>query len=144
MYSDPIQRRRPALREHDRLPQGFFDSAPDNVYSSSTRRRHALSPSSTLHPPKFLSRFFSLFHPPQPTTGESMDLQQSQRSSISSHPGPRAVEVATVRDKETLFVARRPEQTSDNVQRITNPTWWTRILFLCCVSVPSADTNGRQ
>ncbi|OAX33666.1 hypothetical protein K503DRAFT_804197 [Rhizopogon vinicolor AM-OR11-026] len=30
--SDPIQRRRPALREHDRLPQSFFGSPPDNVH----------------------------------------------------------------------------------------------------------------
>ncbi|OJA19453.1 hypothetical protein AZE42_05667 [Rhizopogon vesiculosus] len=107
MYSDPIQRQRPALREHDRLPQDFFDSARDNVYSSSTRCRHALSPSSTLRPPNFLGRFSSLFHPPQPTTGKSMELQQPQKPSISSHPGPRAVEVATVRDKEVhLFFFR--------------------------------------
>ncbi|OJA21076.1 hypothetical protein AZE42_09133 [Rhizopogon vesiculosus] len=104
-----------------------------------------MSPSSTLRPPNFVGHFSSLFHPPRPTTGESMELQQPQKRSISSHPGPCAVEVATVRDKEALFVARRPEQMSDKVKRIKNTTWWTRcILFLCCVSVQSTDINGRQ
>jgi len=132
--------------------------------SSNTRRpRHALSPSSTLRPPNFnfLDRFSSFFHPSQPTTGQSMELQRPQKPIISSHPGPRVVEVATVRDKEVrlflsitetpitsaqaLFVARRPDQMSDKVKRIKNPTWWTRcILFFCCVSVHSVDTNGRQ
>ncbi|OJA12268.1 hypothetical protein AZE42_13756, partial [Rhizopogon vesiculosus] len=88
--SDPIQHRRPARHEHARLPQGFFDGAPDNVHSSGTRRSLALSFSSTSRPHQFLGRFSSLFHRPQPTTGESNELRQSQRQHMTSHPGPHA------------------------------------------------------
>ncbi|OJA09773.1 hypothetical protein AZE42_11472 [Rhizopogon vesiculosus] len=108
---------------------------------SGTPRRRALSPSSTTYPHVFFGRFSSVFHRPQPTTSESMELQQHRTPSTSSHPGPRAIEVAPVRDKQALFVARRPEQASDKLKRIKNPTWWTRcILFICCASAPSPDT----
>ncbi|OJA14071.1 hypothetical protein AZE42_11166 [Rhizopogon vesiculosus] len=141
--SDPIQRRRPARREHARLPQGFFDGVPDNVHPSGTRRSLAPSPSSTPRPHEFFGRFTSLFHRPQPTISVSIELQKAQRQHMSSHPGPRAVEVAPVRDKETLYVAPRQEPVSDRVKRIQNPTWWTRcVLFICCVSIPSPDSNG--
>ncbi|OAX40414.1 hypothetical protein K503DRAFT_620527 [Rhizopogon vinicolor AM-OR11-026] len=141
--SDPIQRRPPARCEHARLPQGFFDDAPDNVHASSTHRSLALSLSSTSRTHEFLGRFSSLFHRPHPTTGESSELQQSQRQHMTSHPGPHAVEVAPVRDKQALYVAPRQEPVSERAKHIKNPTWWTRcILFICCVSVPSTDTNG--
>ncbi|OAX35559.1 hypothetical protein K503DRAFT_784990 [Rhizopogon vinicolor AM-OR11-026] len=55
-----------------------------------------------------------------------MALQQAQTQHMSSHPGPRAVKVAPVRDKQALFVSPRQETVSDLVKRIKNPTWWTR------------------
>ncbi|OJA14730.1 hypothetical protein AZE42_12705 [Rhizopogon vesiculosus] len=64
---------------------------------------------------------------------------------MSSHPSPHVIEVAPVRDKQALYVAPRQERLSDRVKRIKNPTWWARcVLFICCVSVPSANTNGHQ
>ncbi|OAX32370.1 hypothetical protein K503DRAFT_616012 [Rhizopogon vinicolor AM-OR11-026] len=109
--------------------------------SSGTRRRRSLSPSSTSRPHDFFSRFSSLFYRTQPTTSESIELQQSQRQHMHSHSSPRTVEVAPVRDKQALYVAPQQEQLSDRVKHIKNPTWWTRcILFICCVSIPSPDT----
>ncbi|OAX32811.1 hypothetical protein K503DRAFT_804916, partial [Rhizopogon vinicolor AM-OR11-026] len=146
MNSDPIQRQRPVRREHPRLPQGFFDGAPDNVHSSSTHHHSlTLSSSSTSRPHKFLGRFSSFFHRPQPTIDESRELQQSNRKHMTSHPGPHAIEVAPVRDRQALYVAPRQEPVGDQVKRIKNPTWWTRcVLFICCVSVPSPDTSSHQ
>ncbi|OJA15176.1 hypothetical protein AZE42_05411 [Rhizopogon vesiculosus] len=99
--------------------------------SSGIRRSLALSPPSTSRPYEFLGRFTSLFHRPKQTIGESMELQQAQRQHMSSHPGPGAVEVAPVRDKQALYVAPRQELVSDRVKRIKNPAWWTH-------------TNGHQ
>ncbi|OJA10477.1 hypothetical protein AZE42_09336, partial [Rhizopogon vesiculosus] len=143
MNSDPIQRQRPVQREHARLPQGFFDGALDNAHSSGTHHSLTLSSSSTSRPHNFLGRFSSLFHRPQPTNGESRELQQSKRQHETFHHSPHAVGVAPVRDRQALFVAPRQEPVSDQVKRIKNPTWWTRcVLFICCVSVPSPDTNS--
>ncbi|OAX32734.1 hypothetical protein K503DRAFT_776352 [Rhizopogon vinicolor AM-OR11-026] len=144
-YSNPIQRQRPARHDHARLPQGFFDGAPDNIHSSGAHRSLALSSSPTSRPHQFLSRFSSLFHRPQPTIGESSELQQTQRQHMTSHPDPPAVEVAPVRDRQALHVAPRQEPVSERVKRIKDPTWWTRcVLFICCASVSSPDTNGHQ
>ncbi|KAJ8591576.1 WD40 repeat-like protein [Rhizopogon salebrosus TDB-379] len=76
-------------------------------------------------------------------TDESIELQQPPpRSAVSGH-SPHAIDVAAVRDKEALYVARRPERTSEQATRIENPTWWTRcILFICCVS--TQRTEGHQ
>ncbi|OJA12760.1 hypothetical protein AZE42_09099 [Rhizopogon vesiculosus] len=101
MDRDPIQRQRPARREHARLPHGFFDGAPQH----GTHRSFSPSPSSTSRPHEFLVRFTSLFHSPQPTIGESMELQQGQRQHMSSHPGPSAIEVAPVRDKQVRLLS---------------------------------------
>ncbi|OJA11538.1 hypothetical protein AZE42_09864 [Rhizopogon vesiculosus] len=145
MNSDLIQRRRPTRREPARLPQGFFDGMPGNVHSSGTRRNLVVSPSSTSRSHGFLGRFTSFFHRPQPIIGGSMEPQQPERRSISSRHLPRDVEVAPVRDKQALYVSPRQEPVSERVKGITNPTWWTRcVLFICCVSVPSTDTNGHQ
>ncbi|OJA20568.1 hypothetical protein AZE42_13037 [Rhizopogon vesiculosus] len=100
------------------LPQGFFDGAPNNVHFSSTSRHRALLPSSTSRPRYFLGRFPSLFHRPQSTIGESVELQRPQRL---SHPDPSVAEVAPVHDKQALFVARQPEQTSDKVKTDQEP-----------------------
>ncbi|OJA19455.1 hypothetical protein AZE42_05669 [Rhizopogon vesiculosus] len=145
MNSVLIQRRRRTRREHARPPQGFFDGVPDNVHSSGTHRSLALSLSSTSRPHALLGRFTSLFHRPQPVIGGSMELQRPERRGISSRHLPRDVEIAPVRDKQALYVAPRQETVNERVKRITNPTWWTRcVLFICCVSVPSPDTNGHQ
>jgi hypothetical protein len=50
---------------------------------------------------------------------------------------------SSVTPVQALYVARRPERTSEQATRIKNPTWWTRcILFICCVSTQS--TEGHQ
>ncbi|OJA19460.1 hypothetical protein AZE42_05672 [Rhizopogon vesiculosus] len=140
MNSDPIRRRRPARPEHTRLPQGFFHGAPDNIHSSSTRRSLTLSSSSISRPHEFLGRFSSLFHRPQPTIGESSELQQSQRQHMTSHPRPHAVEVAPVRDKQALYVAPRQEPVSERVKlqtpTVTNrvDTFHLSIEFTCTVN----------
>ncbi|OAX31651.1 hypothetical protein K503DRAFT_61829 [Rhizopogon vinicolor AM-OR11-026] len=79
--------------------------------------------------------------PPIPALVPSKLLQFATKRCMSFF----SITESPMTSAQALFVARRPEQTSDKVQRITNPTWWTRcILFFCCVSVQSADTNGRQ
>src|SRR5437588_288522 len=121
-----------------------------------------MSPTSTSRPNVFFGRLSSLLQRPQPTIGESRELQQTQRQHMTSHPGPRAVEVAPVRDKQVcllpflrslnfdnsvqaLYVAPRQEPVSERVKRIKNPTRWTRcVLFICSVSLPSPDTNSHQ
>src|SRR5437899_3090872 len=40
-----------------------------------------------------------------PTTGESTELQHSQRQHITSHLGPHAVEVAPMRDKQVCLLS---------------------------------------
>ncbi|OJA19815.1 hypothetical protein AZE42_12341 [Rhizopogon vesiculosus] len=120
---------------------GYSLDRPWLSQSSGTRRRRALSPSSTPRRHDLFGRFSSLFHRPRPTTSESMELQQPQRQHMHSHSSPRTVDVAPVRDKQALYVTPRQERLSDRVKHIKNPTWWTRcILFICCVSVPSPDT----
>ncbi|KAJ8590676.1 hypothetical protein M405DRAFT_815691, partial [Rhizopogon salebrosus TDB-379] len=80
-------------------------------------------------------------HRSQPNTDEPTELQQQPTPSISPHDARHVVEVAAVRDREPLYVARRPERTMDQVERIGNLKWWRRcILFICCAHIP--DTNG--
>ncbi|KAJ8581601.1 WD40 repeat-like protein [Rhizopogon salebrosus TDB-379] len=82
-------------------------------------------------------------HHSQPNTDEPTGLQQQLTPSIPSHDGRHVVEVAAVRDRETLYVAQRPERTSDQAERIGKLKWWKRcILFICCTHIP--DTNGPQ
>ncbi|OAX36722.1 hypothetical protein K503DRAFT_280878 [Rhizopogon vinicolor AM-OR11-026] len=151
MNTDATTRHPTQLDNTHRLPRDFDDTR-DGVHSSTVRgthsrstvrRRRAPARSSTSRPYAFLSRLSSLVHRSQATTDQSTELQQRQRQSITSHHSPQIVEVAAVRDKEALFVARRPERVRDMVKRIKNPTRWTRIiLFICCVSLP--DTNDPQ
>ncbi|KAJ8587075.1 WD40 repeat-like protein [Rhizopogon salebrosus TDB-379] len=141
--------RRPDQLEHARrlIPRGFFGDAQDGVHPSVTPGNHSrsstcrrpLPPSSSWRPRALLAHFSSLFHSSPPNTNEPVEFQQrSRRSMPSQHiDSPHPVEVPAVRDKETLFVAGRPERISDMVKRIKNPTWWTRcVLFICCVSIP--------
>ncbi|OJA21073.1 hypothetical protein AZE42_09130 [Rhizopogon vesiculosus] len=114
-----------------------------SIQSSGTHRSRALSSSSTSHPHEFLDRFSSPMVGRGRWKSESRELQKSKRQHMTSHPGSH--EIAPVRDKQALYVAPWQEPVSDRVKRITNPTWWTRcVLFICCVSVPSPDTNSHQ
>ncbi|KAJ8587074.1 WD40 repeat-like protein [Rhizopogon salebrosus TDB-379] len=142
--------RRPAQIEHARrLQRGFFDSR-DGVHSSampsthphSSTRPRALAPSSASRPYAFLSRFSSFFYHSQPNnTRESIEHQHSQSRNIASQHSPSPVKVAVVRDKQALYVTRRPERVSDQAKRIKDPTWRTRcILFICCIF--ARDANG--
>ncbi|OJA15004.1 hypothetical protein AZE42_10204 [Rhizopogon vesiculosus] len=105
--------------------------------SSGPRRSLALSPSPTSRPHEFLGHFTSLFHRPQTTVGESMGLQQPQTQHMSSHPGPRAVEVAPVRDKQALFVSPRQETVSDQTAMVINrvDTFHLSIQFTCATNL---------
>ncbi|OJA16112.1 hypothetical protein AZE42_10421, partial [Rhizopogon vesiculosus] len=115
--------RRPAKPEYvPRLPQGFFDDARDGVQSSTipithvhppAPRRRRFMPSLTLHPHDLLIQLSSLFRHSQPTTGEATALQQLPRQNVSSRHRPPIVEVPTAQDKQTLYVARRPERPGD-------------------------------
>lgn len=144
-----------AHRAPRRIPRGFFDGVvQDSVDSPATRhlhphpsvrrRRSSLAPSSGFRPHTLLAHVLSLFRRRQPNTGEATELQQLSRSSTSVYRSPGAVEIAAVRDKKALYVARRPERASDKAKRIKNPSRWTRfVLFICCVSTQHT-TDGRS
>ncbi|KAG2342298.1 WD40 repeat-like protein [Suillus weaverae] len=99
--------------EEDQTAPGFFNDAQSDVRSSAIRgthfsayRRRAAPVPSSANPRALLIRFSSLFHYSHSNTDEPTELQQR---TISSHHSPRTVKVAAVRDKQALFVARRPE-----------------------------------
>ncbi|KAG2737597.1 WD40 repeat-like protein [Suillus brevipes Sb2] len=92
----PIQARR--------IPQGFFDGVQNGAQSSTARGTHS-RPRSTQAP--LLERFASLFHPSH--ADGAIELQQRPTRSVFSRRPP-IVEVPAVRDKQSLFVARRPER----------------------------------
>ncbi|OJA11286.1 hypothetical protein AZE42_05692 [Rhizopogon vesiculosus] len=73
-----------------------------------------------------------------------MELPHNPGPTISQHQhSPSPVEVAAVRDKQALYVARRPEPVSEQVKRTKKLTWWSRcILFICCVSTAGVGTDG--
>ncbi|KAJ8590684.1 hypothetical protein M405DRAFT_815715 [Rhizopogon salebrosus TDB-379] len=82
-------------------------------------------------------------HHSQPNTDEPTELQQQPTPSISPHDGRHVAEVAAVRDRVPLYVARRPERTREQVERMRDLKWWECcILFICCTHIP--DTNGPQ
>ncbi|KAG1735981.1 hypothetical protein EDB19DRAFT_1056845 [Suillus lakei] len=84
--------------------------------------------------PDTLGRLSSLFRSP-PDTNEAIELRQLSRPTVSSRCSPHVVEVAAMRDKQALYVARRPETANEKARRIKNPKPWVRVvLFLCCVS----------
>ncbi|KAG0694555.1 WD40-repeat-containing domain protein [Suillus ampliporus] len=134
------------------LPQRFFDDAPNRVRSSATghlhphpsahRRRGALASSSGSGPHTLLGRLPFPFRRSKSNAAEATELQQHPRRGTSSHHSPGIVDVAAIRDKQALYVARRPETASDKAKRIKNPKWWVRVvLFLCCVSPATDDSN---
>ncbi|OAX31864.1 hypothetical protein K503DRAFT_870448, partial [Rhizopogon vinicolor AM-OR11-026] len=123
----------------------LFNGAQDNVHSSNTHCSLALSSSLTSRPHKLLGHFSSLFYLPQPTIGESKELQQTQGQHMTSHPGPRAAEVAPVWDKQALYLAPRQETVSERVKCIKNPAWWTcRVVFICGVTCICSQTRHQQ
>ncbi|KAG1721084.1 WD40-repeat-containing domain protein [Suillus lakei] len=65
----------------------------------------------------------SLFRSP-PNANEGIELQQWPRQITSSHCSPQVVEVPAMRDREVIFVARRPETASEQARRIKNPKPW--------------------
>jgi len=94
-----------------RIPPTFFDDF--DIHSSTSPGVHHHSSHRVLAPSiesarALFSRFPSLFHRSHSGTGD--ELQQTQRQGIFSRRGPRVVQVAAVRDKQTLFVAPRPKQ----------------------------------
>ncbi|KAG2739634.1 WD40 repeat-like protein [Suillus brevipes Sb2] len=94
--------RRPPIQAR-RIPQGFFDGVQNGAQSSTARGTHS-RPRSTQAP--LLERFASLFHPSH--ADGAIELQQRPTRSVFSRRPP-IVEVPAVRDKQSLFVARRPE-----------------------------------
>ncbi|OJA15005.1 hypothetical protein AZE42_10206 [Rhizopogon vesiculosus] len=63
---------------NEKTPElAFHEALILAVHSSGTRHNLAPSPSSTSRQHEFLGRFTSLCHRPQPTIGESMELQQA-------------------------------------------------------------------
>ncbi|KAG2034616.1 hypothetical protein BDR03DRAFT_1013231 [Suillus americanus] len=90
-----------------KIPQGFFDGVqngaqyPSSFYFTAT-------PSQYLG--ILLERFSSLFCHSHPNINGAIELQRRPTRSIFSHRDPRIVEVPTVQDRKTLFVARRSER----------------------------------
>ncbi|KAG0693093.1 WD40-repeat-containing domain protein [Suillus ampliporus] len=85
-------------------------SIPDaSVNITALSRRRALVPSLG-SPTALLARLSSLFHRPQINARAATSPQQRPRRSIHPHHRPPRVDVAAVRDRQALFVARRPER----------------------------------
>ncbi|KAG2060533.1 WD40 repeat-like protein [Suillus hirtellus] len=161
----PIQARR--------IPPGFFDG----TQSSTARGTHTLSPAHNPRSPRpplsaipraLLERLLSSFHHSHSDADGATELQQRPRRSIFSR-GPPIVEVATVPDKKTLFVAPQPwpqqqspshaQGSSSQSQPTTTPAqgtstavpgaataqspriplWARFVLFICCASPPYAN-----
>ncbi|KAG2054843.1 WD40 repeat-like protein [Suillus hirtellus] len=79
----------------------------------------------------------SLFRSP-PNADEAIELQCCP-GPTTSHLSRHVDDVAAMRDKEVLVVARRPDTASEIARRVKNPKPWVRVVFfLCCVS-PGTD-----
>ncbi|OJA15927.1 hypothetical protein AZE42_02635 [Rhizopogon vesiculosus] len=123
MYISHGATQRPAKLEHvRRLPQGFFDDPQDGIQTStipithvrpSASRRRGFTASLDLRPHALLNQLSSLFRRSQRNTGVATTLQQLPRQNVSSRHRPSVIDVATAQDKQTLYVARRPERPGD-------------------------------
>ncbi|KAG1879055.1 hypothetical protein F4604DRAFT_1752599 [Suillus subluteus] len=148
------------------VPQGFFDGVQNGAKFSTARDtcpRSAAHHTRSARAP-LLARFSSFFR--RSHTDDATQLQQRPRQTTFSR-GPRIVEVATIRDKESVFLARPPRQETqpqhqshgrgsstippapDTATRLAHsrPSLWTRlVLCLCCVSLPHIDDddNAKQ
>lgn len=112
--SDATRHPAQPMKAH-RVPPGFFDDLRGNIHSStsygvhpsSDRRSHCpLTPSIS---PVLLGRLPLLFRRSHSHTSESTEIQQHSRLTTLFRHGPLTLQVAAVRDKQALFVARRPE-----------------------------------
>ncbi|KAG2039696.1 WD40-repeat-containing domain protein [Suillus americanus] len=107
-------------------PQHYIDETTESKMPSGSR------------PSALISRLSSLFRSP-PNADEEIELRHCPGPTTSSYCSPHVVDVAAMRDREVIFVARRPETASEMAKRIKNPKPWVRVvLFLCCVS-PGTD-----
>ncbi|KAG1829702.1 hypothetical protein EV424DRAFT_1586598 [Suillus variegatus] len=80
----------------------------------------------------------SLFRSP-PNADEAIELQCCPGPTIS-YLSRHVNDVAAMRDKEVLVVARRPGTASEMARRVKNPKPWVRVVFfLCCVSPGTND-----
>ncbi|KAG2341155.1 WD40 repeat-like protein [Suillus weaverae] len=107
-----------------------------------TEPQQSQTPSGS-RPGALIGRLSSLFRSPL-DADEVIEVQHCPGPTTSSHCSPCVIEVAPMRDREVLFVARRPETVSEKAKRIKNPKPWVRVvLFLCCVS-PGTDDAPRS
>ncbi|KAG1901939.1 uncharacterized protein F5891DRAFT_1186968 [Suillus fuscotomentosus] len=82
----------------------------------------------------------SLFRSP-PNVDEAIELQCCS-GPTTSHLSPHVDDVAAMRDREVLVVARRPETASEIARRVKHPKPWVRVVFfLCCVSPGTDDAT---
>ncbi|KAG1739339.1 WD40-repeat-containing domain protein [Suillus lakei] len=70
---------------------------------------------------------FSLFRSAL-DTDDAIELQQWARQTTSSRCSHHVVEVAAIRDKQAIYVARQPETASEMARRIKNPTLWPAVI----------------
>ncbi|KIK35344.1 hypothetical protein CY34DRAFT_812241 [Suillus luteus UH-Slu-Lm8-n1] len=93
-------------------------------------------------PVALIGRLSSLFRPP-PNANEAIELQHSPEPATFSYRSSHVVDVSAMRDREVIYVARRPETASEMAKRVKNPKPWVRVVFfLCCVSPGSDDSPG--
>ncbi|KAG1829701.1 hypothetical protein EV424DRAFT_413880 [Suillus variegatus] len=79
----------------------------------------------------------SLFRSPH-NADEAIELQCCP-GPTTSYLSRHVDDVAAMRDREVLVVARRPDTASEIAKRVKNPKPWVRVVFfLCCVS-PGTD-----
>ncbi|KAG2341127.1 WD40 repeat-like protein [Suillus weaverae] len=98
------------------------------LYTNETTEHQRSQTSSGLRPGALTSRLSSLFHSP-PNADEVIEAQHCPGPTTSSHCSPHDVEVAAMRDREVIFVARRPETASEKAKRIKNPKPWVRVVL---------------
>ncbi|KAG2738228.1 WD40 repeat-like protein [Suillus brevipes Sb2] len=89
-------------------------------------------------PVALIGRLSSLFRS-SPNVDEAIELQHGPGQATFSHRSSHVVDVSAMRDREVIFVARRPETAGEMANRVKNPKPWVRVVFfLCCVS-PGTD-----
>lgn len=115
-------------------PQFYADGA--------TEPQRSQTPSES-RPGALISRLSSLFRS-APNADEAIELQQhSPEPATFPHRSPHVVDVSAMRDREVIYVARRPETASEMARRVKNPKPWVRVVFfLCCVSPGTDDSPG--
>ncbi|KAG1901931.1 WD40-repeat-containing domain protein [Suillus fuscotomentosus] len=83
----------------------------------------------------------SLFRSP-PNADEAIE-PRCYSGPTTSHLSRLVDDVAAMRDREVLVVARRPDTASEIARRVKNPKPWVRVVFfLCCVSPGTDDPTS--